>query len=446
MGFVATLAIIVAKARARHFIFAMEDLAAVRWELLPVLLGLVGGFLLGLRRPRALPWATACGLGGLLLGALLGPLLGGLIWKDEAGGWAGAVILGGILLVAGTIASLQIRKIPRHPLITAVFSVAVLLGLAGFGLFGVTNLLNVNPLKFPEPPRVPVPDAPKVDAVLFLLGDGGELTDRSPLVRALAADIERWSAALKRDSAVSVLYLGDVVYPQGVRNRSDPGFPEDSARLWKQIDMVGGVEATKYASVGFFITGNHDWGNHSGDAGFDRVVNLGEQLRKARMAGRYVSLLPAAGDPGPAVRDLRRNVRIAFFDTHWFLQERSREQRAQFFDRLSKALTGSRDREVILVAHHPYESAGPHGEIVPGAQTLGIQYLLKESGALVQDLNSPAIRGVARRTSPDVSADREAAAHLCGRPRPFAPGIDRRSRVRSAVLAGERRRQQDVIA
>jgi hypothetical protein len=49
----------------------------------------------------------------------------------------------------------------------------------------VTNLLNVNPLEFPKPPHVPVPDA-RSRCVLFLLGDGGELTDRSPLLRRQA--------------------------------------------------------------------------------------------------------------------------------------------------------------------------------------------------------------------------------------------------------------------
>jgi hypothetical protein len=390
VGFVVTLAIFVTRARFRQFIFAMEDVAKFRWELLPILLGLVGGFLLGRKRPRAIPWATTCGLGGLILGVVIGPLLGGLLWDDDAGKWAGGVIFGALGLVAAILASLRIRKIPRRPLITAVFSLALLLGLAGFAVFGVTNLIDIDPLEVAESPKIPVPDAPKVDAVLFLLGDGGDLTDKSPLKRALAADIERWSAALKRDSAVSVIYPGDVVYPEGVRNHNDPGFPADSARLWAQIDLIGGPEATRHATVGFFVTGNHDWGNHSGDAGFDRIINLGEQLRRARQAGRFVSLLPAAGDPGPAIRDLRRNVRIAFFDTHWFLQERSRNQKARFFERLSAALKGSGDREVILVAHHPYQSAGPHGAIVPGYHTLGIAYVLKESGAMVQDLNSPA--------------------------------------------------------
>ena len=59
-----------------------------------------------------------------------------------------------------------------------------------------------------------------------------------------------------------------------------------------------------------------------GEAGARRVQNQSEQLAAGRKAGRYVALLPAPGDPGPVVRDLRRNVRIAFFDTHWFLQER----------------------------------------------------------------------------------------------------------------------------
>ena len=390
VGFVVTMAILVAEARARQYIFAMEDLLAFRWELAPIFLGLIGGFRLGLKRPRALPWVTTAALGGLFIGVAVGPLIGGLLWSDDAGKWAGAIIFGAIGLVAAIVASLRIRKIPRRPLITATFSLALLLGLAAFGLFGVTNLVDIDPLEFAEPPKVPVPEPAQVDAVVFILGDGGALNNRSPLTRAIAADIERWSAALKRDSAVSVIYPGDVVYPEGVRNRDDPGFPEDSLRLWSQIDLLAGPDATKHASVGFFVTGNHDWGNHSGDAGFDRVLNLGEQLRKARLAGRYVTLLPAAGDPGPAIRDLRRNVRIAFFDTHWFLQERSADQKTRFFERLSGALKGSGDREVILVAHHPYQSAGPHGAIVPGYHTLGIAYVLKEAGAMVQDLNSPA--------------------------------------------------------
>ena len=390
-GFIVTLAIVIARAAFGYYIFAMADLAAPRWELLPILLGGIAGFRLGRRRPHSVGWATVVGVGGLLIGIAAGALLGPLFRDDAAAGWAGGIVGGAIGLVAGSVASLRIRRVPRSPLITGAASLIAFLGGVSFALFGATNLLDIDPLEFDQPATVPVPDPPAVDAVVFLLGDAGAaVRGRSPLLDAIQADVERWSAALARDSAVSVAYLGDLVYPDGIRDRDHPKFPDDSARLWDQIALVGGPAAKKHSTLGLFVTGNHDWGNSSGDAGLDRIGNLGEQLASARRTGHFVSLLPAAGEPGPTVRDLRRNVRIAFFDTHWFLQERQAHQREEFFGRMQAALDGARDREVILVSHHPYYSAGPHGAIVPGYHTGGIAYALKKGGALVQDLNSPA--------------------------------------------------------
>ena len=390
-GFIVTLAIVVGKATIGYYIFAMEDLAAPRWELLPILLGGIAGFRLGRHRPRSVGWAVVCGFGALLLGIAAGAIIGPLIRDVPAARWAGGIVGGAVGLVAGSIASLRIRTVPRHPLITGAASIIAFLGAVSFALFGATNLLDIDPLEFERTDAVPVPDPPAVDAVVFLLGDAGAAVEgRSPLLAALQADVERWSAALARDSAVSIAYLGDLVYPDGVRDRDHPEFATDSARLWSQIGLVGGPAAREHATLGLFVTGNHDWGNSSGDAGLDRIGNLGAQLASARNSGHFVTLLPAAGDPGPVVRDLRRNVRIAFFDTHWFLQERDPAARAGFFDRLAASLDGARDREMILVSHHPYYSAGPHGAIVPGYHTGGIAYALKKAGALVQDLNSPA--------------------------------------------------------
>lgn len=391
MGFMVTLAIVVAKAALGHFIFGLEDLLALRWEVLPVLAGAVAGFRLGRRRPHSVGWATVCGIGGLVVGVSVGSMLGWELGGDSTGRWAGGIIGAAAGLVGGSVASLRIRRVPRHPLITAAASVIAFLGAVSFALFGATNLLEIDPLEFGEPAGVPVPEPGSVDAVVFLLGDAGAAVQgKSPLLDAMQTDVERWSAALARDSAVSVAYLGDLVYPSGVHDRDHPDFPTDSAHLWAQIQLVGGPAAKQHATVGLFVTGNHDWGNTSGDIGLDRIANLADQLAAARRGGHFVSLFPAAGEPGPVVRDLRRNVRIAFFDTHWFLQQREEGLRRDFFDRLKASLDGARDREVILVSHHPYYSAGPHGAIVPGYHTYGIAYALKKAGALVQDLNSPA--------------------------------------------------------
>jgi hypothetical protein len=390
MGFIVTLALVVLQARFGKYIFAMEDLMALRWDLLPIPLGAVAGFRLARHHHHAVPWATICGVGGMLVGVVAGALLGPVIWGDGAGHWAGGVIFGATGLVAGTLLS-RLRKLaPRNAFIAAGSSLIAFLGVVAFAVFGATNLLNVDPLEFPKPAEIPVPDPGKVDAVVFLVGDAGAaVTGESPLLSALQADVERWSTALRRDSGVSIAFLGDNVYPVGIRPRDDPGFPADSVRLWSQLDLVTGPAATKHKTIGLFVTGNHDWANNASDVGFDRVLLLNEQLKAAREAGRRVSLLPAAGDPGPMYRDLRRNVRIAFIDTHWFLRERMAVHREAFFDRLKKTIDSAREREVILVAHHPYYSAGPHGAIVPGYHTLGIAYVMKKAGALVQDLNSP---------------------------------------------------------
>jgi hypothetical protein len=254
-----------------------------------------------------------------------------------------------------------------------------------------------------ETPQIPtfdaieVADPADVDAVVFLVGDGGN-TDRlrSPLLIRLQQDIERWSQALARDSAVSVIFLGDNVYPRGVRDSTHPGFPTDTARLWNQIRLLGGPAAVEHATTGWFLSGNHDWGNMRGERGIQRLVNMQEQLSRASESGPHVAMLPPAGTPGPIIRDLRHNVRIVLIDTNWYVQGPSALQKTEFFDRLEDALRTAGDRDVIVAAHHPWETSGPHG-VIEGGRAFGLYYLLEKSGTLVQDLNSPVYRDFRRR-------------------------------------------------
>jgi hypothetical protein len=397
VGFALTLATVVARARAGSYIFALDELAEFRWETLPMLIGLLVGALLGWLRPRAIDLATLWGFMAGAAGLVLGIVIGGILWGEGEGQWAGAIIFGALGLAGGGIASIRPRRPRSGSPWAGAFGTATMLLVAAFVGFGATNLMDLEPLSLDTFENVSVPVADDVDAVVFLLGDGGAtIRGGSPLLDVMRADVERWSAALGRDSAVSIVYLGDVVYPSGVRERSHPGFEADSLRLWNQIELVAGTDAREHNTAGLFLTGNHDWGNYSGDAGLERVLNLGEQLDQARQAGLAVSLLPPAGEPGPVIRDLRRNVRLVFIDTHWFLQARNTTVREEFFERLQDALVGAGDREVIIAAHHPYSTAGPHGAIMPGYDS-GLEFLLKKSGTLVQDLNSPVYIGFLER-------------------------------------------------
>lgn len=267
---------------------------------------------------------------------------------------------------------------------------ALALGCAACGNATVPDLPPHDPIEVPDPEQV--------DAVLFLIGDGGATVEgRSPTLVALRRDVEEWSEALARDSAVSVIYPGDIVYPVGLRDRDHPDFETDSVRLWNQIDLVRGPAALEHATLGLFLAGNHDWGNARGDAGLARIRNLEAALVRARTTGPRVALLPEAGSPGPVIRDLRENVRIMLVDTHWFLQPQPEREMDAFFEALAEGLTSAGDRHVIMVQHHPYRSAGPHDALLPGASAFGIQFLLKKTGTLVQDLDSPVYDQFRRR-------------------------------------------------
>lgn len=264
------------------------------------------------------------------------------------------------------------------------------------------------------PGQPPPPDS--VDAVLLLIGDAGEArVEESPLLTRMKQEVEVWSELVARDSAVTVIFLGDNVYPVGVRDRGHPEFARDSAILWSQIDLLSGPNARRRGTIGFFLAGNHDWGNMSGEAGLRRLQNMQEQIEMARAQGIPVELAPPAGDPGPIVRDIRENTRLLMLDTHLFLQEPSFAARLAFIAGIERAIREAEDRHVLIAAHHPYTSAGPHGEIVtPVTKALGIVYLLQKSGTLVQDLNSPIYSDLLSRMKTAFARTRPPLAFIAG--------------------------------
>lgn len=270
------------------------------------------------------------------------------------------------------------------------------------GLFGglllAAGCVTGTPPEFRGDPPMDFPEPDAVDAVVFLIGDAGDATpDNSPVLERLAADVEYWAELLERDSAVTVAFLGDNVYPVGVRDRGQPEFAADSARLWSQIGVLAGPFARERGAAGFFLAGNHDWGNTIGEMGVVRLQNQAALLDSARADGIAVSMVPAPGDPGPWVNDVRSNVRLMAIDTHWFLQSPRAQARNEFFLSVYEAMVAAEDRHLIMLAHHPYQSAGPHGLLTPGDQGLGLMYLMRKSGALVQDLNSPIYNDFRRR-------------------------------------------------
>jgi hypothetical protein len=261
--------------------------------------------------------------------------------------------------------------------------------------------------ELPPSPGVAEPSPDAVESVLFFVGDPGKTRARShPVLRAMRRDVERWAGALGRDTAVVVAVMGDIVYPDGLHAPGDPAYHQDSLHVASQVGIVEGP-AARASAVQVFVAGNHDWGREEDWEGTVRLGNLDTLLEAYRREGIPVSLEPGAGTGGPTVLDVGRRVRLVFLDTAWWLLDAEATERAAFIRRLEEAFRTAGDREVILTAHHPYQSAGSHGGFVPLWRTFGVRYALARSGAILQDLNSrpyrrllDAIRGIGLRHGP----------------------------------------------
>lgn len=256
------------------------------------------------------------------------------------------------------------------------------------------------PPAVPAPQQIPAPAPDEVERVLFLVGDpGAARREYYPILPRLQQDIEDWARQLEGDSAVAVLFLGDIVYPLGLHPPGHELFAHDSAIVMDQVQLLAGPHARARQAQGYFIAGNHDWGLEEEFEGYVRLGTLDVFLNQARAAtGASVQLVPAAGTGGPFVLDFGRWIRVQILDTAWWLLAAG-DQRAPHevvLDSVEAAIQSAGDRRILFAAHHPFKSAGPHGGEFNFWRTLGVRYLLARSGAILQDVSSVPYRQLER--------------------------------------------------
>jgi 3',5'-cyclic AMP phosphodiesterase CpdA len=260
-------------------------------------------------------------------------------------------------------------------------------------LFLFPVLIGVAWLRSPEAPATaylePEPDPALIESVILMLGDAGEArAETHPILPRLEGEVERWAATLEGDSSVVVLLLGDIVYPDGVAPPESPFRAEDSARVAAQAALVAGPVAAARGARAVFLAGNHDWGERRSQEGEERLRNLQNVLAALRASGLEVELLPAAGSGGPAVLDVGARLRLVMLDTAWWLLTSEPEAKDRVILGVAEALRSAEDRTVVLAAHHPFTSGGPHGGLAALSENLGMRALLSRAGALLQDLHS----------------------------------------------------------
>ena len=388
LGLALTLGFVVYEARfENHFVESTDDIQ--NWRAVPAPAGVIAGAAGGWSSPTLLAAGGAGGLAGGAAGVVAGAVVGDVVSDRRSGPWAGGIIGGALGVLLGITGGLgwALRRRSRRSERGALASIAGLLLLgSATAMAGCGD--DVPPL--PDVPPAPPAEAGDVESVFLFLGDPGRARYlKFPILPKLAREVERWSVRLQRDSSVVVVALGDIIYPDGMHELGSEGYAVDSARVESQIDVVRGEEARRSRARLFFVAGNHDWGLMEDRVGSRRLKNLGRFIDRVREReeGLSVDLVPEAGTGMPYVVDVG-GVRLVLLDTAWWIFDAEPHRKEEMVERLGEAIAGAGDREVVIAAHHPYATAGPHGGETTVWKTLGVRFLLARSGAMLQSLDS----------------------------------------------------------
>jgi len=219
---------------------------------------------------------------------------------------------------------------------------------------------------------------------LVLVGDAGEPGGGDGSTLALLGE---WGDA--HPGRTAVVFLGDNLYPAGLAFRG-------RERARGEAILLQQIRATRAREL--FIPGNHDWG----DLPFQRIARgvLGNEQKFIESHGAAFD--PKNGCPGPvAVRllpsskTLSGGLTLIALDLDWWLLPESARPPCDgiattddFIARLREELHRRRPENVVVVAHHPIRSGGPHGGLTRGFWTdLGVSIYYRLYG--MQDLIEP---------------------------------------------------------
>ena len=203
-------------------------------------------------------------------------------------------------------------------------------------------------------------DTSLIDYRVLLIGDAGEPSPdfREPVLNAMEK-----RAKLLPEKTINV-FLGDNVYPFGLEAEDDLLYRITKSRLDEQISIMkhSGTE-------GIFIPGNHDWGDGGLD-GWDRINRMGNYIDLNKPD---IEMLPKDGCPGPVARDYGKKLRIIFLDSQWWLHNDIKPDQSNsdcypitkddIINSIDSLINNAGDRFVIIAAHHPLNTYGPHGGI-----------------------------------------------------------------------------------
>jgi len=191
---------------------------------------------------------------------------------------------------------------------------------------------------------------------ILLIGDAGDpsLTGHEPVLLAMQKQ------AIKLEEKSFILALGDNIYPYGMPSLEEDERADAESKFKQQLDLI-----TNSNINAVFIPGNHDWAQGT-EEGWNAIKNEQEFINSKYFP--QIKFVPENGCPGPSVVEVGNKIKIIVLDSQWWLHSgrkplagcncNSENQVVQTLDSLLTAFTKDL---VIIAAHHPLASYGPHG-------------------------------------------------------------------------------------
>ncbi len=242
----------------------------------------------------------------------------------------------------------------------------LLIAIAGF-VFLLTNAGcgHITPYYGPNdslPPEYMTTDE-DVKYRILLIGDAGEPNKEKdePVLQTL----RQWAEVMPQKTMI--IFLGDNIYERGMPQKRDTDAREEAERrLLAQLRVVKANEA--HGLRGLFIPGNHDWAK-GGKDGQETVKQQAQYVNQ--ILSDNENFLPKGGCPGPAMPTMvdKHGVRVIVLDTQWWLHNKEwkptilcpQGDKDAVINKLKDLLQSGEDQQVMVVAHHPLASHGPHG-------------------------------------------------------------------------------------
>ncbi len=191
---------------------------------------------------------------------------------------------------------------------------------------------------------------------VFLIGDAGEP------VFPTDSNLDHLSQMTDSAGPEDILiFLGDNVYPLGIPPKDDPRRLEMEHKLDASLQLI-----KRFKGRSIIIPGNHDW-QSSGKNGVEYLLEMQDYVDTN--LGKENVFLPRNGCPGPVEYVVSDELVILILDTQYLLHPYSKRDGSdcgavstvEVINQLRDLINDHSDKNIIVAAHHPMYSNGPHG-------------------------------------------------------------------------------------